>query len=204
MRTPPGVSSADFADALARFRSVVGADWVFTSDEDLEPYRDAYSILWDEPEEKIASAAVAPFIAEEVQAVVRIANEKRIPIYPISAGKNLGYGGAAPVLSGSVVLDLKRMNRILEIDERNAYVVVEPGVTYFDLYRAIQDRKLNLWIDCPDPGWGSVIGNALDYGGGYTHSWYRNHFDAHCGMEVVLASGEAMRTGMGALPGAKT
>ena len=204
MRSPPGVSAADFADAIAQFKSVVGADWVFTSDEDLEPYRDAYSVMRDEPEERIASAAVAPFTAEEVQAVVRIANAKRIPIYPISTGKNLGYGGAAPVYSGSVVLDLKRMNRILEIDERNAYVVVEPGVSYFDLYRHIQDRKLNLWIDCPDPGWGSVIGNALDYGGGYTHSSYRNHFESHCGMEVVLANGEIMRTAMGALPGSRT
>ncbi len=117
MRVPPGVNAADFADALAGFRAVVGADWVFTSDEDLEPYRDAYSILWQEDEEKIASAAVAPFTAEEVQAVVRIANQFKVPIYPISTGKNLGYGGAAPVLSGSVVLDLKRMNRILEIDD---------------------------------------------------------------------------------------
>jgi (+)-pinoresinol hydroxylase len=204
MTIPQGVSAADFADAIAQFKSVVGADWVFTSDDDLEPYRDAYSILRGEPEERLASAAVAPFTAEEVQAVMRIANAKRIPIYPISTGKNLGYGGAAPVLSGSVVLDLKRMNRILEIDERNAYALVEPGVTYFDLYRAIQDRKLDLWIDCPDPGWGSVIGNALDYGGGYTHANYRNHFDAHCGMEIVLADGTLLRTGMGAMPGAKT
>ena len=204
MSVPPGVSAADFADALAGFRSVVGSEWVFTSDEDLGPYRDAYSIMWNEAEERIASAAVAPFTAEEVQAVMRIANEKRIPIYPISTGKNLGYGGAAPVLSGSVVLDLKRMNRILEIDERNSYVLVEPGVTYFDLYRHIHDKELKLWIDCPDPGWGSVIGNALDYGGGYTHGAYRNHFDSHCGMEVVLASGEVMRTAMGALPGSKT
>lgn len=204
MRTPAGVSAQAFADAIRRFRDVVGDDWVLTSDEDLEPYRDSYSILWDEPEERIASAAVAPFSAEEVQAVMKIANELRIPMYPISTGKNLGYGGAAPVMSGSVVLDLKRMNRILEIDERNSYVLVEPGVTYFDLYRHIQDKGLNLWIDCPDPGWGSVIGNALDYGGGYTHSSYRNHFDAHCGMEVVLASGDVVRTGMGALPGSKT
>ena len=204
MRTPAGISEADFAAAIAAFESVVGKEWVFTSDDDLEPYRDAYSILRDEPEERIASAAVAPFTSDEVQAVMRIANEHRIPIYPISTGKNLGYGGAAPVLSGSVVLDLKRMNRILEIDERNSYVLLEPGVSYFDLYRAIQDKGLNLWIDCPDPGWGSVVGNALDYGGGYTHSWYRNHFEAHCGMEVVLANGELLRTGMGALPGAKT
>src|SRR6202012_1061320 len=101
-------------------------------------------ILRGETEERIASAAVAPFTAEEVQAVMRIANAKHIPIYPISTRKNLGYGGAAPVLSGSVVLDLKRMNRILEIDERNAYALVEPGVSYFDLYRAIQEKVLNL------------------------------------------------------------
>lgn len=82
------MSAAHFGEALAAFKAVVGAEWVFTSDEDLEPYRDAYSILWGEPEERIASAAVAPFTADEVQAVVRIANERRIPIYPISTGKN--------------------------------------------------------------------------------------------------------------------
>ncbi len=43
--------------------------------------------------------------------------------------------------------DLKRMNRILEVNERNAYALVEPGVTYFDLYRDIQERGLKLWID---------------------------------------------------------
>ena len=61
-----------------------------------------------------------------------------------------------------------------------------------------------MWIDTPDPGWGSLIGNALDHGIGYTMGCYRDHFGAHCGMEVVLPSGEVMRTGMGALPGAKT
>src|SRR6187551_3496787 len=127
MTTPPGVSERDFARALERFKSAVGSEWVFTSDEDVALYRDAYSPLWSEPEEKVASAAVAPDSAEQVVEIVRIANELRIPLYPISTGRNLGYGGAAPALSGSVVLDLKRMNRILEVDERNAYALVEPG-----------------------------------------------------------------------------
>ena len=65
-------------------------------------------------------------------------------------------------------------------------------------------KGLKLWIDVPDPGWGSPIGNSLDRGGGYLMAQYRNHFDSHCGMEVVLANGEVMRTGMGAMPGAKT
>jgi (+)-pinoresinol hydroxylase len=204
MKTPRGVSSKDFADAITQFEAAVGKEWVFTSDEDVALYRDAYSPFWGEPDELVASAAVAPDNVEQVQKVVKIANTYKIPIYPISTGKNLGYGGSAPALSGSVVLDLKRMNRILEVNEKNAYALVEPGVSYFDLYRYIQEKGLKLWMDVPDPGWGSPIGNSLDRGGGYLMAQYRNHFDAHCGMEVVLANGEVMRTGMGALPGAKT
>jgi (+)-pinoresinol hydroxylase len=204
VRLPPGVSSKDFADAINQFEEAVGKDWVFTSDEDVALYRDAYSPFMGEPDEIVASAAVAPDGVEQVQKVVRIANTYKIPIYTISTGKNLGYGGSAPVLSGSVVLDLKRMNRILEVNEKNAYALVEPGVSYFDLYRYIQEKGLKLWVDVPDPGWGSPIGNSLDRGGGYLMAQYRNHFDSHCGMEVVLANGEILRTGMGAMPGAKT
>jgi 4-cresol dehydrogenase (hydroxylating) len=204
MSTPPGVSEQDFKQALTRFASIVGSEWVFSSDDDVALYRDAYSPLWSEEEERVASAAVAPDSAEQVQAIVRIANELRIPLYPISTGRNLGYGGSAPVLSGSVVLDLKRMNRILEVDERTASALVEPGVSYFDLYRYIQERGLKLWIDCPDPGWGSVIGNALDHGAGYTMNPYRDHCAAQCGMEVVTGDGEIVRTGMGALPESRT
>ncbi len=204
MATPPGMRQRDFQRALDRFVSVVGSEWVFSSDEDVAMYSDAYSPLWSEGGEKVASAAIAPNSAEQVQEIVRIANEFRVPLYPVSTGRNLGYGGCAPVLSGSVVLDLKRMNRILEVDEANAYALVEPGVSYFDLYRYIRNNGLKLWIDCPDPGWGSVIGNALDHGAGYTMNPYRDHFGAQCGMEVVTGSGLLVRTGMGALPGAKT
>ena len=204
MKVPPGVSESDFAKAISEFEDAVGKEWVFTSDEDVALYRDPYSPFLGEPDELVASAAVAPDGVEQVQQVVRTANKYKIPIYPVSTGKNLGYGGAAPVYSGSVVLDLKRMNRILEVNEENAYALVEPGVSYFDLYRYIQEKGLKLWVDVPDPGWGSPVGNALDRGGGYLMAHLRNHFDSHCGMEVVLANGEIIRTGMGAMPGAKT
>jgi hypothetical protein len=204
MRLPPGVTSKDFSEAIKQFEEAVGKEWVFTSDEDVALYRDAYSPFYGEPDELVASAAVAPDGVEQVQKVVKIANSYKIPIYPISTGKDLGYGGSAPVLSGSVVLDLKRMNRILEVNEKNAYALVEPGVSYFDLYRYIQEKGIKLWVDVPDPGWGSPVGNSLDRGGGYLMAEYRNHFDSHCGMEIVLANGEIIRTGMGAMPGAKT
>lgn len=199
-RLPPGVSQKTLDGALRAFESAVGKEWVFSSEEDVALYRDAYSPLRDEPEERLASCAVAPASVEEVQALMRIANERRIPMYPISTGRNLGYGGSAPALSGSVVLDLKRMNRILDVNEANASALVEPGVSYFDLYRHIQERGLKVWLDPPDPGWGSLIGNALDRGGGQTAAMFRNHFEAHCGMEVVLADGDVVRTGMGAMP----
>lgn len=200
--SPPGVSEQDFSAGLQAFAAVVGAQWVFTSPEDVALYRDAYSPLRGEAEERIASAAVAPDNVEQIREVVRIANRYRIPLYPISTGKNLAYGGSAPILSGSVVLDLKRMNRVLEVSERNAYALVEPGVSYFDLYRYIQERGLRLMLDVPSPGWGSVIGNALEHGVGL--SSLRDHFGAACGMEIVLANGNLLRTGMGAMADAPT
>ena len=201
---PPGVNAEDFASAIRAFQDAVGAEWVFISDEDLHPYRDHFSYIKDQPNELIPSAAVGPDSVEQVQAIVRIANQYRTPLYAISTGKNFAYGGPSPNVRGAVTVDLKRMNRVLEIDDVRNFAVVEPGVSYFDLYRHIQERGMKLWIDTPDPGWGSPIGNALDHGIGYTMGNYRDHFGAHCGMEVVLPNGEVMRTGMGALPGAKT
>jgi len=201
---PKGMSDRDFQAALGRIREVVGKEWVFSSDEDVALYRDAYSPLWGEGDDRAASAAVAPISVEEIQAIVRIANESRLPLFPISTGKNLTYGGSAPVYSGSVVLDLKRMNRILDVSARDKSCLVEPGVSYFDLYRHLRQNKFPLWIDTADPGWGGLIGNSLDHGAGYTGSDFRDHFDAHCGMEIVLANGEVVRTGMGANPTAKT
>jgi 4-cresol dehydrogenase (hydroxylating) len=82
MVLPPNVSEADFNAALGEFRSTVGAPWVFSSDEDVALYRDSYSIFWGEPEERVASAAVAPGKVEEVQQVVRIANNTRSRCIP--------------------------------------------------------------------------------------------------------------------------
>ena len=201
---PPDLDQATFARVLDEFRGAVGADWVWSSDEDLGPYRDSFSPVWNTDEERRASAAVAPADVGQVQAIVRIAARYKVPLYPISTGKNFGYGGPSPNVTGSVVLDLKRLNRILEVDDKRNFALVEPGVSYFDLYRHIEERGLKVMIDCPDPGWGSPIGNSLERGVGYTMPFFRDHYGASCGVEVVLPNGELMRTGMGALPGAKT
>lgn len=196
---PPGVAATDFRKALHEFAAAVGNDWVLVSEEDLHSYLDAFAP--GDADDHAASAAVAPKSTEEVQTVVKIAAHYGIPLWPISTGRNLAYGGSAPVLRGSVVLDLKRMNRVLELDTTLGYALVEPGVTFFDLFAALQAAGGKLWISTPAPGWGSVIGNALDHGVGYTP--YGVHADTICGMEVVLANGDVVRTGMGGVTGTK-
>jgi 4-cresol dehydrogenase (hydroxylating) len=201
MRTVPEVPAARYAEALQEFERIVGKENVYTSDEDLDLYRDGYSILWGEPEERIAAGAVAPASVEQVQSIVKAANKFGIPLYAISTGRNLGYGGSAPNLSGSVVLDLQRMNRVLEVNEKQHYCIVEPGVSFFDLYAELRRRNVKLIASQPAPGWGSPIGNALEHGRGNPAG---DNFRNSCGMEVVLGNGELLRTGMGALPNGKT
>ena len=189
------MTPSSFSAALKSFRAAIGAANVFASADDQVAYSDHYS-----PDEKkhMPGAAVAPGSVEEVQAVVRLANEHKVPLWPISRGKNFGYGGAAPVMKGSVVLDLTRMKKI-ELDRDSGTVLVEPGVGFFDLYDYLQKERIPLWLSVPGNSWGSVAGNALDRGVGYTP--YGDHAAQICGLEVVLPTGELVRTGMGAMNG---
>jgi 4-cresol dehydrogenase (hydroxylating) len=94
------------------------------------------------------------------------------------------------------------MNTIVEVNEEYGYAIVEPGVSFFDLYEEIQRQGLNLWPSVPAIGWGSVLGNTMDRGFGYTPNG--EHSQSQCGMEVVLPNGELLRTGMGAMKDNKT
>ena len=179
-----------------RLRDALGDDAVVTSREGRDEYRDPY---WYENDRSFDSSAVVyPASTEEVQAVVRIANEVGIPVWTSSQGRNYGYGGPSPRVKGSILISLQRMNRVLEINEKLAYAVVEPGVRWFDLYDAIEAGGHDLMVSVPDLGWGSVIGNSLDSGVSYLPLGM--DYQAPTGMEVVLADGSLLRTGMGALP----
>ena len=103
-----------------------------------------------EKEDLIASAVVCPRSVPDVQIIVRLANDFQIPIWPTSIGRNSGYGGAAPRLRGSVVVNLGRnMNRVLEVNAEGAYALLEPGVTFSDLHNYLVQHGLRdkLWVD---------------------------------------------------------
>jgi 4-cresol dehydrogenase (hydroxylating) len=87
----------------------------------------------------------------------------------------------------------------IELDADNGTVLVEPGVGFFDLYDHLQKNRIPLWLSVPGNSWGSVAGNALDRGVGYTP--YGDHSAQICGLEVVLPTGALVRTGMGAMKG---
>jgi 4-cresol dehydrogenase (hydroxylating) len=143
-----------------------------------------------------------PANRDEVRAIVRIANRYGFALYPVSSGKNWGYGSRVPPVSGCALLDLSRMNRIAAIDEDLGCVTVQPGVTQRDLFAFLQQRGSKFWMDAtgssPDC---SIIGNTMERGFGHTP--YGDHFSNVCGLEVVLANGDVIRTGHAGLPGAK-
>jgi len=197
---PASLSPAAFDRARQAFATAVDADGFITGGDALAEFRDPFSPrAWD----KFApSVALLPRSVEEVQAIVRLANEHQVPLWTSSQGRNNGYGGAAPRVKGGVVLSLKRMNRVLEVNEESAYALIEPGVRFFDLHEHLRATGSKLWMSVPDLGWGSIVGNTLDHGLGYTP--YGDHSASQCGMEVVLPNGELIRTGMGALGNSKS
>lgn len=188
------VAASQTGTLLAGLRHAVGGHHVLASADDVARYSRC-TIPWD----RRCAAVVLPANTEEVRTVVRVARQFSQPLWTFSRGHNWGYGTTCALREGAIILLLERLNRILEVNAELAYAVVEPGVSQKQLNDYLREHAPSLWTDCTDstPD-GSVIGNALERGRGYTP--YGDHFGALCGMEVVLPSGELFRTGGWAEP----
>ncbi len=144
-----------------------------------------------------------PTTQEDVQTIARIAQEHGQPIYPISGGKNWGYGDACAPEEHAAIIDLGGMNRILKIDPALGYVVIEPGVTQQQLYEAVRAQAPDFWLDVTGAGPNAtIVGNIMERGFGHTP--YADHVRSTCGMTVVLPDGRLLETGFGHYPGNKT
>lgn len=198
---PEGVSAQEFGNAIEEYAAIVGDDNVFVSAENLNSYKKI--MIPVDNEDHAPSGALAPASTEEVQAIVGVCDKYNIPVWPISTGKNFGYGSAACATRGQLILDLRRMNRIIEVDAELGTALVEPGVTYQQLKDYLVENNIPLWLSPPAPSTiVSPTGNTMDRGVGYTP--YGDNFLFQCGMEVVLADGEVLRTGMGSMPNSST
>lgn len=177
--------------ALAAMANAVGAAHVRVDEATRERYARSTAAS-----PVLPLALVRPGNAAEVAQLLRIAAGAGLAVYPVSTGKNWGYGDACAVGAGQVLLDLSRMNRIIHVDPELAYAVIEPGVTQRQLSDFLRDRGYPLWADCTGAGPDtSYVGNIMERGFG--HSPYGNRLQHVAGMQVVLASGELLETGFG-------
>ncbi len=146
------------------------------------------------PYRELPQIIVYPLNAQHVQAVVLAAQEFNVPVWPVSTGKNWGYGETTACYPGGITMILNRMTKIWHVDEKLGYAVIDPGVTYQQLNDYLKANKIPLWTDVTSSTQsGSVIGNALDKGRGL--SPYADHFGQICGMDVVLSDGKILETG---------
>jgi 4-cresol dehydrogenase (hydroxylating) len=193
----PDASLARRLRALQEMAAVLGAAHVRDDPALIERYARSTASRSVRP-----LAVVSPASSAEVAALARIASAYRIALYPVSTGKNWGYGDACAVDAGQVLVELSRMNRIVQVDPELAYAVIEPGVTQQQLSDFLRDHGIALWADCTGAGPDtSFIGNILERGFG--HSPYGNRLQHVAGMQVVLAGGEVLDTGFGHYPNAR-
>lgn len=137
---------------------------------------------------RVIEGALRPVSQEEIQKIVHVALEERVPLYPISTGHNWGYGTALPSGENNVILDLSLMNKILDFDTKLGIVTVEPGVTLQMLYEHLEKNNLPYLVPLTGAGRkGSLIGNALERGFGVTPT--ADHFSAVTTITAVLADG---------------
>jgi len=140
---------------------------------------------------------VLPGCAEEVQAVIRIANRYKFPFIPRGSGYTFQ---AFPAGAGYVVIDPKRMDRIIKLDGRNMYAVVEPYVSFADL----QTEAMKKGLTCPSPLAGAQVSVLANYSwhGAYGNSWISGVGAQNLlAYEIVLPDGEMMRSGSPSLAG---
>jgi len=136
---------------------------------------------------------VMPKTVEEVQRIVKLANEEKIPITPMGGGLTLS--GLVVPIHGGIVLDMKRMDKIIEVNEKSRYALIEAGVSEGALKYYLEKNHPSLRHSMPDsPPMATVVGNTLTYGQGHL-SKHGAHSEMINGLEVILPTGEICKIG---------
>ena len=181
---------------LATFKKIVGDAYVFVDDEVLNDY------AHDETEDLhfLPDVVLKPGNAQEISEVLKVCNQHKIPVTPRAAGTGLS-GGALPHLGG-VLLSIERLNRIIDIDERNLQVTTEPAVITEVLQDAVKAKGLFYPPDPSSRGSCMIGGNIAENSGGPKAVKYGVVKDYVLNLEVVLPTGEIIWTGANVLKNA--
>jgi glycolate oxidase len=183
------MSSVSTLTLIDRLRTIVGREGILTSPSELLVYEcDGFTIEKNKPD-----VVVFPTSTEQVVQIVKVCNEWDVPFLPRGAGTSLA-GGCLPV-GGGVLIALSRMKRILEVDYRNRYAVVEPGVVNLWLTNHLKPHG---WHFAPDPssqGACTIGGNVATNSGGPHTLKYGVTVNHVLGLEFVLPDGRVVCTG---------
>jgi glycolate oxidase len=186
----------DFQSVLSSIQNIIGEAYVFIDDDSKNNY------AHDETENLhfLPDIVVKPRTAEEISGVMKICNKHKIHVTPRGAGTGLS-GGALPQ-HGGVLISFERMNSIIEIDERNLQVTVEPGVITEVLQNAVKEKGLFYPPDPSSKGSCFIGGNIAENSGGPKAVKYGVVKDYVLNLEVVLPTGEIIWTGANVLKNA--
>lgn len=183
-------------DIKTNLAKIVGEDNVLDDPERFRGFINDCSL----ENQRIPSYIVYPKDTKDIQNVIQLANETNIPVTPSSSGIHF-YGSALP-LEGGVILDLRRMNRILEINERNRNVRIEPGVTWPQLQIELAQKHLMAMIPFLPHPLKSVVTSHLEREPIVIAKY--EYADPILTTEFVYPTGEIMRTGSAVVPGASS
>ncbi|MBM4070364.1 MAG: FAD-binding protein [Planctomycetes bacterium] len=177
------------ASFLDRLRAIVGPDGLLTSPSELVVYEcDGYTIEKNRPD-----VVIFPISSEQVVAIVKLCSETRTPFVPRGAGTSLA-GGCLPV-GGGVMIALTRMKRILEVNSRDRYAVVEPGVVNLWLTNHLNTHGYHFAPDPSSQGACTIGGNVATNSGGPHTLKYGVTVNHVLGAEMVLPDGQVVVTG---------
>lgn len=181
---------------LESFKKICGETYVFVDEEVLNNY------AHDETEDLhyLPDVVIKPGNAQEISAILKFCNQHKIPVTPRGAGTGLS-GGALPHLGG-VLLSIERLNKIIEIDERNLQLITEPGVITEVLQDAVKAKGLFYPPDPSSRGSCMIGGNIAENSGGPKAVKYGVVKDYVLNLEVVLPTGEITWTGANVLKNA--
>jgi len=187
--TPPGPATVSHAALVTRMRAVVGADNVLTSAADMSVYEcDGFTIAKTRPD-----VVVFPTTTEQIVGIVTACNELGVSFLARGAGTSLA--GGCVLVGGGVMIALARMKRILDINVRDRYAVVEPGVVNVWLTNALKPHGYHYAPDPSSQGACTIGGNVATNSGGPHTLKYGVTVNHILGVELVLPDGRVVTCG---------
>ena len=185
-----GIISPEIIEKLTQ---IVGSNFIFTDDETRKRYGHDETEDYNFP----PAVLIKPENTAEISAILKLANENLIPVTPI--GGQTGLSGGALSIHQGIGLAMERLNKIIEIDENNLQITVEPAVITQVLREAVAEKNLFYPPDPSSQGSCWIGGNVAENAGGARAVKYGVTKDYVLNLEVVLPSGEIIWTGSNTL-----